>query len=378
VAQRAAVRLKSGARQAPGNQSQLRLTQDPMDIRSKPQTEKPALSSADAQCPICSGPLRRISRRQKVTKDARLNWESDSTLELLGDDEASIHAAFCTGCFHTVRMPQFDTSVLYGPTATAVRARHYKKHNPESDYGQSEPTGDLAQAMNGAARELARFRRIMSHVSQTVQGGKQRENREPEFRILDWGGGDGAASAVYADALRLAGTRNIQHFLFDPSPRPKSQGTPLGESEIPKHGPYQLIILSHVLEHTHSPVALLEEAARHLADDGVIVVEVPDERMNYVRSMTGARFSLHYHVQWFSARSLARVMRSAGLSNVRSAYNYRSAYSGRPMTTIIAAGGKPDADATETVLGGQSRLIEAVSVPLFALRKIIGKVCHAG
>lgn len=72
--------------------------------------------------------------------------------------------------------------------------------------------------------------------------------------------------------------------------------------------PYDLISLSHVLEHVTDPAAFLREISRHLAQDGRIVLAVPDLAQNPLDLLIAD------HCTHFDSHSLASVVRHAGLT----------------------------------------------------------------
>ena len=77
------------------------------------------------------------------------------------------------------------------------------------------------------------------------------------------------------------------------------------------------IVLFHVLEHVRDPVVFLQRAASFLADNGTIVVEVPnvsDALLTVYQIPEYHRFYWHpAHIYYFSSDTLLRVAEKAGL-----------------------------------------------------------------
>lgn len=77
-------------------------------------------------------------------------------------------------------------------------------------------------------------------------------------------------------------------------------------------GRFDLIRLSHVLEHLRDPVAALERLAGWLAPDGVIYIEVPDIEKDAQHKLRGRMF--HYgHIYNYNPVTLRQVAARAGL-----------------------------------------------------------------
>jgi SAM-dependent methyltransferase len=70
---------------------------------------------------------------------------------------------------------------------------------------------------------------------------------------------------------------------------------------------YDLVTMSHVLEHVEDPAAFLRPLSRHLAPDGRLVVLVPDIRRNPIDLLIAD------HSSHFDENALGRVLSAAGL-----------------------------------------------------------------
>lgn len=75
-------------------------------------------------------------------------------------------------------------------------------------------------------------------------------------------------------------------------------------------GTFDLVVMSHVLEHIEDPVGFLEHVKERLARDALLFVEVPDHEQNPFE------LAIADHCNHFSLESLARTFRRAGLGVV--------------------------------------------------------------
>ena len=78
-----------------------------------------------------------------------------------------------------------------------------------------------------------------------------------------------------------------------------------------------LLTYFHVLEHIRDLDGVLAESARVLADDGHILIELPDAE-NYAGTPIGSAFwfSIREHVNHFTARALASALRRQGFTTL--------------------------------------------------------------
>ena len=78
---------------------------------------------------------------------------------------------------------------------------------------------------------------------------------------------------------------------------------------------YDLIILRHVLEHTHHPIELLKNLAGRLSSDGVLYIEVPnfDSGCAKVFGRYWKNYYVPRHIFHFTIDSLTEIINLAGL-----------------------------------------------------------------
>jgi hypothetical protein len=107
--------------------------------------------------------------------------------------------------------------------------------------------------------------------------------------------------------------------------------------------PYSYIQLAHIPEHVANPLELVKKVCGWLQPRGSLYIEVPqdasDEKLRQLVSGTyrGA-LTIHEHINLYSARSVAKLLESAGLETV----SVETAFVdlGWMQTTIIRALGR--------------------------------------
>lgn len=135
---------------------------------------------------------------------------------------------------------------------------------------------------------------------------------------LEIGSGDGDRMITYAPFVRHV--RGVE-----PDPRAVAvaharkldvlDGTAEDLPEAVKDRRYDLIVFSHVLEHTIDPVASLRNAGELLSDRGIMSVEVPNNACFGATSMTDSWRWLDAprHLNFFTPQSLQACAEAAGL-----------------------------------------------------------------
>ena len=124
--------------------------------------------------------------------------------------------------------------------------------------------------------------------------------------------------------IGCAAGQNLIHFFekgkrvvgYDLGPSALAFGRGLGMDLRPgtyrdvTDGPYDLIILSHVMEHFNDPAAAVGAIATHLSPEGRFYIEVPDNDEFCLGALQNA------HVYYFTERSLLANLAKAGLEAV--------------------------------------------------------------
>jgi 2-polyprenyl-3-methyl-5-hydroxy-6-metoxy-1,4-benzoquinol methylase len=138
-------------------------------------------------------------------------------------------------------------------------------------------------------------------------------------RLLDVGCGDGDLAVTFAGhGWSVAGV--------EPSALAAARASTKGvevhcgtlEDAPWAHGTFDAIVFAHSLEHVPDPAATLSRAATLLRSGGMLVIAVPNFG-SWQRRVFGARWfqlDLPRHLQHFDARTLAALVRRAGLRPV--------------------------------------------------------------
>lgn len=182
------------------------------------------------------------------------------------------------------------------------------------NHGETSYTGDEYFTLkNQYVRQwdgfVAMFRTLVAKIA---------VHRPPPARFLDVGTGIGTLPA----AAREAGY-DVQGVEISPwaaaFAREEKQldviaGT-LAEASL-KARAYEVVVLNHVLEHVEDPRQLLAEVRRVLADDGLLVVGVPNVASLMCSLKKGRWASLRpeEHIWHFSPSTLRRLLRETGFS----------------------------------------------------------------
>lgn len=215
---------------------------------------------------------------------------------------ATVMCPKCGWTFKPGRLTQAQLAELYSRAGGAATA------NPDALHMMRERSANVREYIERAA-------------------GRRIENST----VLDVGGGLGQVSVAFAasscrvDMLEMGG------------------GTPVDSSirlirssfdDFRTESTYDLVILSHVLEHTWDPLEWLKRARKLLSPTGLVFVEVPFEFYTpYIKGKLGDPC----HVGYFGSRTLMNFMRAAGLK-VLALDRTLAPYEARRVMAIRAVG----------------------------------------
>lgn len=318
-------------------------------------------------CNICSENTIGLTPVYKISEENKFGWENDSTMKLLGLAAVETQLRICPKCVHSVIFPRFNSEQLYGERGYSVRKMLYESYFPETVYGEKSNLLNFNQVFSKLSRESLRSYYMMSFIAKRARATFKDVK---EIRVLDWGGGDGYISATYSNLLKAITGLPVVSFVYDYTDW-KSDSNRVGIENLKRMDTFHLVIFSHVLEHTHDPVTAIKCALPFLEDAGLVVCEVPDERLQVIRAVLRRKVGMHYHVAHFSRRSLHRTLEKAGLTNVYTTYQYKSSYRGS-ITSCIA--GISQKGGAIKIQPNPLKLYEAFSLVVFAAKKILSKI----
>jgi hypothetical protein len=262
-----------------------------------------------AACPVCASPaIRSIGRRQDqlaepppAIQQAGINAILKHVLGATRHETATL---LCSACRHVFLSPTYteaELDRLYSPECVAETKRQYRESERATGVTWAAQHGlqpAEQQARLGAAK-ACRPRRLREIIGQAAAADSIR-------KILDYGAQTGELTSAFpAPCERFVYDKNLEA-VTDPGVRPL--GSP---AAVRSQGPYDLIVLAHVLEHVPQPVELLGGLRAALAPEGLVYVEVPLEYCGAVIKRRG--LALGPHVNFFTRTSLLAGLRQTGL-----------------------------------------------------------------
>ena len=291
-------------------------------------------------CNICDKPIWKISSSNFINSKTSHSWESDSTHEILNLSKIECFLGFCNSCYQSTIYPKFNTDLIYDTKSSKIREKYYEKYTKKK-YRYNDVFVNSKNVFGLSFNELHRFKIINKMISENFN-----ISNKNEFSILDYAGGDGHISNIFAQLIHtfsrvkvsvkvydLVESFNKQQIFINNEVVTRKNNSPINKSK------YDLIILSHILEHSHDPKMIINNVRKLLKKGGVIYCELPDERMNIFKVFY-KKIGLHYHVTSHSRRSIHRLFNCLNFKYIKTKYFYNSSYRGNKTRTIVAIVGK--------------------------------------
>lgn len=218
-----------------------------------------------------------------------------------------------------------------------VRAKDYESHLGEFDvrvcrncglgYTDPSPTPETSQYLYHL-KESSDFDMIRHSIIDDIKNYcsarflKSLMLDKKIHRILDYGAGNGRFALSAARLCQYAVVDAVDYQQSPPASFLKHTPSNLKYYSVDqflknKHQ-YDLIILRHVLEHSHDPIQLLKKLASHLSPEGLLYLEVPniDSGCAKVFGKFWRAYNVPRHIFHYSMNSLTRIINASGLQAV--------------------------------------------------------------
>jgi 2-polyprenyl-3-methyl-5-hydroxy-6-metoxy-1,4-benzoquinol methylase len=270
-------------------------------------------------CPVCESSQRRVlyaQMRDRVFFCAPGEWVLHQCMDCGSSyldprpTPETIHLAYRTYYTHQ-RAERIPTVSLRGlKYLKRVMANGYRNWRFNAKFSPSSSLGIPLAFL------LPSERTAIEHESRHLP------RRSQHGRLLDIGFGDGA----FLDIARAIGWEVTG---IDPDSKVVSNALERGlnvyqgglEVLAGESGVFDVITMSHVIEHVHKPIEVLEGCYRLLKPGGQLWVETPN-----INSLGGARFQRNWrgletprHLVLFNGQSLRQALQRAGFTDVQDA-----------------------------------------------------------
>jgi 2-polyprenyl-3-methyl-5-hydroxy-6-metoxy-1,4-benzoquinol methylase len=268
-------------------------------------------------CPVCESSQRRVlydEMRDKVFFCAPGEWVLHECMNCGSSyldprpTPATIYLAYRTYYTHQ-RAERIPTATLRGVKyLKRIMANGYRNWRFNADFSPSNSLGVLLAFL------LPSERTAIEHESRHLP-------RRPQYgRLLDIGFGDGA----FLDIARAMGWDVTG---IDPDSKVVNNALQRGlnvyqgglEVMAQERGAFDVITMSHVIEHVHDPIEVLQTCNRLLKPGGQLWIETPN-----INSLGRSRFQHSWrgletprHLVLFNGRSLRGALQRAGFTNVQ-------------------------------------------------------------
>lgn len=206
--------------------------------------------------------------------------------EVIEHDNIKYHYSVCHNCGYVMQNPNYDSKSIY------------------YNLGYDSPNNYVKHAID-RANYIVDF--ILDHTT--------RFNLIKKYNILDIGSGKGLVGYYISERLYGSNVRGITYheedkYFIDTNVEDienilTDYGMTLGGKN------YDLIIMSHVLEHFKQPEKVLSYIQQFLLkDNGIIYIEVPSFYRAEVRSK---KVFVPQHISFFTKKSLFNLLNLSGL-----------------------------------------------------------------
>jgi len=149
-------------------------------------------------------------------------------------------------------------------------------------------------------------------------------------RVLDWGGDTGANTPFRNTAAGVD--------IFDISDRPLTRGARrVGLGEL-QGAHYDLVVMSHILEHISEPAGPLQAVTGMLDETSVVYIEVPYEGLvaeaAASRELAPKKKYWHEHINFFTEEAVRKLIAGCGLEVIE--LHIRPIFSLSSITQVLS------------------------------------------
>lgn len=229
--------------------------------------------------------------RQEECKNCSVHWQKILSIEDHETNLGEFDIFFCQRCKLGFTNPY--------PTEETVSYLYETKESSDFDIVRNSPIDYIKDFLS--RRQITRLA-PSNHVR----------------AVLDYATGNGRFAATMAKVFPNARV-DAMDFQATPPPLLQRPGNKVNYYNqvtfAEQHQQYDLIIVRHVLEHTHHPVQLVKYLSEHLAQDGLIYIEVPNLDSGCAK-VFGKYWKGYYvprHIFHYTIASLTEIVDRAGL-----------------------------------------------------------------
>ena len=249
--------------------------------------------------PLNAPKITEVGKWQDITK-CPLCYESDYIIPLIKNfqiDRPSMDWSVCENCGHTFANPMPTQKWLNG----------YYKKGYRQDTHQNEDWENIPA--RSIQEEVARTIRLLHLL---------RRSKPKAQKSLEIGSSSGSLMAgtqdLYGDDTKVFGVepndayRKFSQEQFKKTPQGENAKVYANFSKVPKSPKFDLIIISHVLEHITDPRATLKRMHNILRKDGTLLLEIP--------SLFGGRINpMEFpHVHGFYGETISLMLELEGFT----------------------------------------------------------------
>ena len=297
-------------------------------------------------CPVCNGEsFKKIGQTATVINSPPQSLpQAGGNVILryvLGLDTIHVHTLRCRRCDHLFLSPSFEDDELdryYSQECgrlTKDEYRLWERVTGDSWAAVHNVRPETRGGLVDLTEEVMRLR--SAKLASFVIDSAQQATLDVDT-ILDIGGNSGQLTSSFASARR---------YVFDKYPAEiTAQVTPLHNmDEVEKSSPFDLFVLSHVLEHVPRPTDFLKTFSKFSTQMSLVYVEVPLEYCGAVLKRRGVPLS--GHVNYFTPKSVRALLLHAGFGQILKVSRCAAWYGAQRMVVIKALARRSTGDITK-------------------------------